>query len=179
MSGAGKLEKILEYEVTCPMCGSRMTVEEYLYDMPMVGKVILSTGKCPRCGYRWNDVRLAEAGRPRRIIYRVEEPRDVNALVIRASTATIRIPELGVEIKPGPAAKGYITTVEGVIIDVLEKAEFLCSGPDAPPEKCREKIELLKRARDGEVKFTVILEDPEGVSMIVSDKARIEELKES
>ncbi len=170
--------KILEYSVNCPVCGSSMAVEEYLYDMPMVGKVIISTGRCPRCGYRWSDVRLAETRGPRRIIYRVESPDDVNALVIRASTATIRIPELGVEIKPGPAAKGYITTVEGIIIDVLEKAEFLCSDEKASLEKCREKIELLKKARDGKVKYTVILEDPEGVSAIVSSKVKVEKLED-
>ncbi len=173
------LEKVLEYKVKCPICGRDIVVEEYLYDMPLVGKVLISSGKCKYCGYKWSDVRLAEPRGPRRIIYRVEKPGDENTVIIRASTASIKIPELGVEITPGPAAKGYITTIEGLILDILEKTEFLCSEPDAPEKECREKIELLKKARDGKIQYTVIIEDPEGVSAILSEKARIEPVEKT
>ncbi len=176
MEGGTGPQKILEYTIKCPVCGRDMKVEEYLYDMPLVGKVILSSGRCEVCGYRWSDVRLAEPRGPRKIIYRVERPGDENTVIIRASTATIRIPELGVEIIPGPASRGYITTIEGLILDILEKTEFLCSEPDAPLEECKKKIELLKKARDGKIKYTVIMEDPEGVSAILSEKAKLEKI---
>ncbi|ADI31549.1 ZPR1 zinc finger domain-containing protein [Staphylothermus hellenicus] len=169
-------KKILEYTVKCPVCGSEMKVEEYLYDMPLVGKVIISSGRCQRCGYKWSDARLAESRGPRKIIYRVEKPGDENALVIRASTASIIIPELGVEIKPGPAALGYITTVEGLIMDIIEKTEFICSEPDAPLDECKKKLDQLRKARDGLIKYTIIIIDPGGVSTIVSDKKREEPL---
>ncbi len=171
-----RLEKILEYEIECPMCRAEMGVSEYLYEMPMAGKVLIASGRCSRCGYKFSDVRLAEPREPRRIIYRVEKPGDENALVIRASTASIVIPELGVEITPGPASRGYITTVEGIILDILEKTEFLCSSPDAPKEKCREALEKLRKARNVETPFTLIIVDPDGVSAILSDKAVIEPL---
>lgn len=172
------LQKILEYSIDCPMCGGKITVEEYLYDMPMVGKVILSGGVCEGCGYRYNDVRLAEPKEPRKLIYRVEKPGDENTLVIRASTATILIPELGVEIKPGPAARGYITTVEGIILDIIEKTEFICSSEEAPRDKCEEKLRQLRDAKDAKIPYTLILIDPEGVSAIVSPKTKIEKLEE-
>ncbi len=172
------LRKILEYNVKCPVCGRDIRVEEYLYNMPLVGDVIISVGKCGYCGYKWSDVRLAEPRGPRVIEYRVEKPGDENAVIIRASTASIKIPELGVEITPGPAAKGYITTVEGLIMDILEKTQFLCSEPDAPIEECRRKIDLLDKARNGLVKYTIIIVDPEGVSAILSDKAVIKPLEE-
>ncbi|WFO75086.1 ZPR1 zinc finger domain-containing protein [Desulfurococcaceae archaeon MEX13E-LK6-19] len=178
MSGSNtsvnELEKILEYEIECPMCRTQMKVEEYLYNMPMVGKVLIASGRCRECGYRFNDVRLAEPRGPRRIIYRVEQPGDENALVIRASTASIRIPELGIEITPGPASTGYITTVEGILMDVLEKVEFLCSTGEASKEKCEEVKKAIREAMDARKKFTLIIEDPEGVSAILSDKAVIE-----
>lgn len=170
------VEKILEYAIKCPVCGAEMKIEEHLYDMPLVGKVIISSGRCPNCGYKWSDVRLAESKGPRKIVYTVEEPGDENALLIRASTASIVIPELGVEIKPGPAALGFITTIEGLIMDIIEKAEFLCSEPDAPERECIEKLEQLRKARDAAVKYTVIIIDPEGVSAIISEKAREEPL---
>jgi len=167
------LEKILEYEIECPTCRTRMMIEEYLYEMPLVGKVLIASGTCNYCGYRFSDVRLAEPREPRKIVYNVEKPGDENALVIRASTASIKIPELGVEITPGPASRGYITTIEGIILDVIEKTKFLCSSPDAPKKTCDEKIKELEDARNVAKPFTIIIIDPEGVSAIISDRAKI------
>ena len=167
------LEKILEYEIECPTCRMRMMVEEYLYEMPLVGKVLIASGTCNYCGYRFSDVRLAEPREPRKIVYNVEKPGDENALVIRASTASIKIPELGVEITPGPASRGYITTIEGIILDVIEKTKFLCSSPDAPKKTCDEKIKELEDARNVAKPFTIIIIDPEGVSAIISDRVKI------
>ncbi len=168
-----KPRKILEYTVECPICRRNFKIEEFLYDMPLVGEIIISSGKCVNCGYRWNDVRLAEIKGPRKIVVEVRDPNDVNALVVRSSTASIVIPELGVEIIPGPASLGYITTIEGILLDVLDKTSFLCEEGDAPPETCAEKKKMIEKARNGEVPFTFILIDPEGTSTIVSDKARI------
>mgnify|MGYP000129572320 CR=1 FL=1 len=167
------LEKILEYEIDCPSCRRKMRIEEYLYDMPMVGKVLIASGTCSYCGYKFSDVRLAEPRKPRKIVYDVKKPGDENALVIRASTASIKIPELGVEITPGPASRGYITTIEGIILDVIEKTKFLCSSPDAPKENCERKIRELEKARNVAKPFTIIIIDPEGVSAIISKKAQI------
>ena len=167
------LERILEYEIECPTCRMRMMIEEYLYEMPLVGKVLIASGTCNYCGYRFSDVRLAEPREPRKIVYNVEKPGDENALVIRASTASIKIPELGVEITPGPASRGYITTIEGIILDVIEKTKFLCSSPDAPKKTCDEKIKELEDARNVAKPFTIIIIDPEGVSAIISDRVKI------
>ncbi|RLG90919.1 MAG: hypothetical protein DRO16_01320 [Thermoprotei archaeon] len=172
------IQKILEYNVKCPICGREFKVEEHLYNMPLVGKVIISSGRCDHCGYKWSDVRLAESKGPRKIVYTVEKPGDENAILIRSSTAAIIIPELGVEIYPGPAAMGFITTIEGLIMDIIEKTEFLCSEPDAPEKECIEKLDLLRKARDGHIKYTIMLLDPEGVSAIISDKAVIMPLEE-
>ncbi len=165
------LEKIGEIKTRCPACGSNsLIIEDYLYDMPGVGRVILSTGRCGKCGYRYSDVRVVEAKEPRRIIYRVEDPEDLNALVIRASTATIKIPEIGAEIKPGPAAQGYITTIEGILHMFKDVVEFLCADADKGNNTCTEKLEWFKRAINGKEKFTLVLEDPEGVSAIKGKK---------
>ncbi|MCD6488496.1 MAG: ZPR1 zinc finger domain-containing protein [Desulfurococcales archaeon] len=172
------LQKILGYEITCPICRHNMVVEEFLYELPLVGKVLIASGTCKNCGYRYVDVRLAEPREPRRIIYRVEKPGDENTVLIRASTAGILIPDVGVEIIPGPAARGYITTIEGLILDIIEKTEFLCSSPDADKEKCKEKLEELEAARDARKQYTVIIVDPEGVSAILSEKAKIEKLRQ-
>jgi len=167
------LKKIGEMESRCPVCGRHgLKIEDYLYDMPLIGEIILSTGKCNYCGYRYNDVRIVEAKSPQRIIYKAEGPDDLNALVVRASTATIKIPELGGEIKPGPMAQGYITTIEGVLHMFKDIAEFLCSSSEINEKACKEKLKWLDDAINGKVKFTLVIEDPEGVSMVISRRKK-------
>jgi len=163
----------------CPVCGNRFTVSDYLYEAPYIGKLLLSSGICGNCGYKWSDVRLAESRGPRRITYTVEKPDDLNALVIRSSSAKLMIPELGVEITPGYIAQGYITTVEGIIIDVYEKAEFICKNSNTASNNCRKKLEELKKALNASIRFTVVIEDPIGVSTIVSSRAKEEPLERS
>ncbi len=157
-----RLRMIAEDVVKCPICGEKsMGIKIFLYDMPYFGKVMLESGKCSKCGFRWSDVGLLETTRPKRIIVKVKRPKDLNALVIKAAPATIKIPELGIEIFPGPAAPGYITTVEGVLQRVMDHAPSECLDESNP---CYERIEVIRRAMDGNVTFTLIIEDPSGRS---------------
>ncbi|ABM81091.1 ZPR1 zinc finger domain-containing protein [Hyperthermus butylicus] len=173
-----KLVKINELVVECPVCSRKtLRIEDYLYDMPLVGKVLLTSAKCNSCGYRFTDVRLAEAHGPRKIVYRVEKPEDLNVIVVKASSASIVVPELDLKMMPGPAATGFITTVEGVFDRFLEALEAACSSPDADREACKRARKLILDAKEGRVKFTLVIVDPEGISAIVSEKARVEPVK--
>lgn len=172
-----RLRMIAEDVAKCPICGEKsMSVKIFLYDMPYFGKVVLESGKCSRCGFKWSDVGLLETTRPKRIIVKVKEPKDLNALVIKAAPATIKIPELGIEIFPGPAAPGYITTVEGVLQRVIDHAPSECLDKSNP---CYERIEAIRRAMDGDIKFTLIIEDPSGRSAVKGEGTEIieEELR--
>ncbi len=169
--------KIGEVTITCPACGSKtLQITDYLYDIPLIGKVIISTGKCTKCGYKYSDVRLAESNPPRRIVLRVTSQSDLNALVIRASTASVIIPEAGLEMHPGPASQGFITTIEGILERFKEAIELACKDPGADKRKCKELLSWIEEAKNARKEFTVIIEDPEGASTIISEKARIEPL---
>ncbi len=164
--------KIGEMKVKCPACGREtLVLEDYLYEIPHVGKVILTSGKCSYCGYKFTDVRLAEARNPRKIVFQVKEPKDVNVLIVKASTATVKVPELGLEMKPGPAAEGFITTIEGLLARFLDVLRIACSSGEADRRACTEKEREIREAMEGKRRFTVIMEDPEGVSAIVSPNA--------
>jgi len=180
----GRLKMIAEDTVKCPICGKKsMRIKIFLYDMPFFGKVVLESGKCSECGFKWSDVGLLEATKPKRIIVRVKRPKDLNALVIKAAPATIRIPELGVEIFPGPAAPGYITTIEGVLQRVIDHAPSECLDKSNP---CNERIKTIKKAMDGHVTFTMVVEDPsgrsavrgEGIEVVEEDLKSVESKKE-
>jgi len=169
--------KINEMTVECPVCRRpTLKIEDYLYDMPLAGKVILTAGKCSNCGHRFTDVRLAEAQGPRKIVFRVEKPEDVNVLVVKASTAAVIIPELKLKMLPGPAATGFISTIEGVMDRFLEALEAACQPLDTDPEACRKAREMVTAVKEGRIKYTVIIVDPEGVSAILSDKAVVERI---
>ncbi len=173
----GEPQKLFETRVKCPSCGhDELVVEDYLYEIPYIGKIVLSTGRCRRCGYRFNDVRAAEAKDPRLLKLRVETPDDLNVLVVRASTASIEIPELGLLMEPGPASQGFITTVEGVLERFREVLELLCREDG---EECRARLEELEKAKRGEKPFTLVIRDPEGVSVIASPKVVEEPLRKT
>lgn len=163
---------IVRHKLQCPACRREaLEVSEHVYDMPNVGRVLIHVSKCALCGYKFSDVRLAEPAEPAKIIMRVESPEDLNVLVVKASSARVLIPELRVDIKPGPAAQGYITTIEGLLHRIREILEFACSTGEADEEVCSERLKLLRDFMDARSPFTMVILDPEGVSKVVSGKA--------
>jgi len=163
--------KIWDIRGRCPRCGSDYIISEYMYEVPLVGKAILSSGECRSCGYKYRDVRMAESQGPQRLTLYVEDTDDLNSLVVRASTASIYIPELGVSIEPGPASRGYISTVEGILDRVLRVMMALKDDEEVDMERWEYVKRMVESAKRGESTFTLIIDDPEGVSRIISDKA--------
>jgi zinc finger protein len=162
------LEKIGEHKVKCPLCGKNtLIISYYTYEAPLIGKILIETGKCINCGFRWSDVSIAESQGPKTLTFKVNGRKELNALVVKASSATIKIPELGVEVKPGPAAPGYITTIEGIIQRILDHVPSECFTTSS---ECHEKVKILEKAMKGDIKFTLILEDPLGKSTIIKEE---------
>lgn len=169
------LIKILEYDMKCPVCSNTFKVSDYLYEAPYFGQLIISSGVCGNCGYKWSEERLATYGEPVRIAYRVSNVDDLNVIVIRSPLAIVKVPELGLELKPAHYSQGYVTTVEGLIQDFYDKLVFLCS-PDVNRDDCFEKINLLEKALRVEYPYTVVIEDYSGISKILSNKVVVEKI---
>ncbi len=178
----GEPVKLHEEVTRCPACGKNtLRVQVYMYHVPLVGHVMMTVGKCSACGFTFKDVRTAEQREPQRLILRIEKPEDLNTLVVRAPSATVRIKGLleegDFEMKPGPVADGFITTVEGVLHRFLEITEYLCNEPDVDKERCKKALQALKEAIEGKRRFILEIEDPEGVSAIASGKVVREPLQ--
>ncbi len=154
----------------CPICGknSLLLVEVYK-DIPHFGKVLLASWRCSNCGYRHVDVFSLDFKEPTRYVLKVKDVKDLHAKVIRSSSATIRIPELGVIIEPGPISQGFITNVEGVLerVENAIKSLIVLSESSDDREKCAIALRKINLARKGKFEFTLIIEDPFGISMIV------------
>ena len=87
-----------------------------LTKIPFFKEVIISHFECRHCGYSNNAVDLAGKIQDRglRISVRVKSPEDLNRSVVKADTASIRVPELDLEI-PSSTQKGQINTIEGFL----------------------------------------------------------------
>ncbi|MEM2450051.1 MAG: ZPR1 zinc finger domain-containing protein, partial [Candidatus Methanomethylicaceae archaeon] len=102
------------------------------------------------------------------IEYKVKCLNDLSAKVIRSKNSKIIIPELGLELTPGPRAEAFITNIEGVLDRFLWIAEYLYNTSSGIiKNRAKNIIEKIKQAMNAEFEFTVIMEDEFGNSAII------------
>ena len=102
---------------------------------------------------------------------------DIDARVVRSTSGTIRIPELGVDMEPGPASDSFISNIEGVLDRVADILEMVIRwNEDEKTQRAKELLLAIEKIKAGEFGITVIIEDPMGNSAIISEKATCREL---
>jgi zinc finger protein len=104
---------------------------------------------------------------------------DLNSRVVRSTSGTIRIPELGIDVEPGSISESYITNVEGVLDRILNVVMTATNWSVEEPEKHSLGLDIqqaLRDAMDGKKELTLIIEDPLGNSAIISEKAKCRQL---
>ena len=164
----------MQLATPCPACG----VRDLLYtamqlDIPYFGQVVETLIVCGACGFKHADVITGQAHEPLRYTLEVRRAEDLVARVVRSTSGTVRIPQLGVLIEPGAASEAYVSNVEGVLVRVervliqLERD----AEDDEQRKRIQERLAQLGAARDGSLPFTLILEDPHGNSVIGHEAA--------
>lgn len=123
--------------------------------------------RCSSCGYVHTDVIELEDRGHRTFRFSVDSRDKLNYLVVRSSTCRVEVPEAGLELSPGPFSSGFITTVEG-ILDRFERA-VLVAVPGSEDGRRRKEnvVRWIRRAKDGKERFTLVLEDPRGISGVI------------
>ncbi|WP_332450138.1 ZPR1 zinc finger domain-containing protein [Methanoculleus sp.] len=161
------------YPGTCPACGCDIEMVHHRLDIPHFPDLLLVAISCNACGYRHTDTIILGEGDPVRWTVRVEEPGDLAIRVARSTTGTIEIPELGLSVEPGTACEGFVTNIEGVLSRFEQAVGTVLANPESDEERAAalQTLDALAAAREVVFPFTVILEDPAGNSMLVSDKA--------
>jgi len=157
----------------CPSCSQEIEFRYQTENIPYFSDILIVSATCPHCGYRYIDTQMLSSSEPTRHTLAVCSLEDLSVRIIRSMTASIAIPELGVEIDPGPACTGFITNVEGV----LERIERVVRGAEregdpGQKENAHALLTSLAKAREGKLPFTLVLDDPSGNSAIISDKAK-------
>lgn len=111
----------------------------------------------------------------RRITVSIDTKEDMSRDILKAESCAMSCPELSLSVEPGTLG-GRFTTVEGILTQVrddLKSSIFdVGDGGDSmdmtTKSKWSEFFDKLSSAINGEVKFTIILEDPLASSYVQS-----------
>lgn len=142
-------------------------------DIPYFGDVMYISANC-ECSFRFADTMILSSREPMRYEISVEAPEDLDARVIRSTSGTIRIPEMGIVIEPGTVSESYISNIEGIlqrVQSVLLTASRWVKEDEDKFARSQELMHMLEEVIEGRKKITVIIEDPLGNSAIISTKA--------
>ena len=163
----------------CPMCfKDTLTLMEHDQEVPFFGPVLVFSMDCSGCNYHKADVECQEQHEGAKYTLTVSEEKDLSIRVVKSSTATVKIPRV-MSIEPGAASNGYVTNVEGILNRVkvqLEKTRDL-SEEDEDRKKAKNLLKKVQAALWGHDTIDIIIEDPEGNSAIISEKAVKEKFK--
>ncbi|XP_056130095.1 zinc finger protein ZPR1 [Lampris incognitus] len=160
-----------EIESLCMNCYQNGMTRMLLTRIPFFKEIIISSFSCTDCG--WSNTEIQSAGRIQNqgVCYtlKVKSKQDLNRELVKADSATTRIPELDFEI-PAFAQKGSLSTIEGLLdraIAGLEQDQPVrrATTPEVA-KKLDDFIEKLKKLKEVEDEFTLIIEDPSGNSFV-------------
>jgi zinc finger protein len=99
----------------------------------------------------------------------ISSAEDVNAIVVRSSSGTIEIPELGVIVEP-KSGEAFITTVEGVLKRVENVVKMLSKDDTSKKQRADDVLKRIDEIKLGKASMTLIIDDPTGNSAIIPDK---------
>jgi zinc finger protein len=160
--------------ICCPLCQRDLVMNWQRDNIPYFGEIMYVSARC-QCSFRFADTMILSSKEPMRYEMPVENWEDLDARVIRSTSGTIRIPEMGVIIEPGSVSESYVTNIEGVlhrVRDVLMTASRWVQGDEEKTSRSQELLCMLEEVIQGKRKITVIIEDPLGNSAIISKKAK-------
>jgi zinc finger protein len=169
-----------ETKICCPLCQTDLVMNWQRDNIPYFGEIMHISARC-QCGFHFADTMILSSKEPMRYEMPVETSEDLDARVIRSTSGTIRVPEMGVTVEPGSVSESYVTNIEGVlqrIRDVLLTASRWVQGDEEKSSRSEELLCMLEDVIDGKRKITVIIEDPLGNSAIISKKAKATKLSE-
>lgn len=158
---------------SCPLCQREMTINWYKDNIPYFEDVMYITACC-ECSFRFADTIILTQKEPIKYELVLKQPEDLYAKVVRSTSGTIKIPELGIAVEPGSTSESYITNIEGVLDRILAVVQTATRWVVDEPEKYDHGIKLqnlIQEAMEGKRELTIIIEDPLGNSAIISDRS--------
>lgn len=160
--------------VPCPICGNKTLSSNFsIENIPYFGECLQTVILCEKCGYKSVDFLITEQHEPIHYELNITQSEDMMIRVIRSSSSTICIPEIGALVEPGPHSEGFISNVEGVIERIKNAISHSIRDTNQEKKKLGKKLlEKIDRIKEGKEEATLIIEDPFGNSAIISKKAK-------
>ena len=172
-------------EQPCPICFSDegLTMIAHTSEIPYFGEHTQLTILCPSCGWKHTDFIPAEGKKPGAFSLEIEGIDMLSVRIIRSSSCTIKIEELGLEVEPGGATTGYVSNIEGVLNRFQGAVEMMyrqakTSNEKETIRKCEVLLEKINLVKDGNLMVEITLLDPMGHSQILHENAVSRELTE-
>ncbi|TFG07343.1 MAG: ZPR1 zinc finger domain-containing protein [Promethearchaeota archaeon] len=170
----------------CPSCKKGIiNINTTEYDLPDGDKMLIISFKCNQCGFQKNDViPLTTRMDPGIMTLRITEENDLKSKIYRSPMGKLIIPELELEVQPGPNADFYYTNVEGILLRFEQAVSiYRKSLPEDDPEinEIEEILKALNKATRGELEFNLKIIDMGGGSYIIpqdESKYTFEKLKD-
>lgn len=168
-----KISILFEQTVKCPNCGGEamLTVSEY---KSLHETLVITTLKCSRCGYKKSDIIPIIAEDENKCLeIKIEKEEDLKTLIFIPPGSSIEIPELSISIELAELADihiGNYVTIEGILLDTVEKLEKLCQEPEQGLDSttCIHDLMLLKKVlENSSVTLTVRIKNSVGNIKVV------------
>jgi len=179
------LESTLEYP--CPICNSEqgLTLSVHTSEIAYFGEHTEMTLICNQCGWRNTDFIPSEGKKPSAWSLIIDKSELMTTRVVRSSSCTVKIVELGLEVEPGDNATGYISNVEGVLnrfadaIEMIQRSAIRDGEEELEKiQSCQDLIDRIARIKEGRESVELLLLDPNGHSQILHKSATSKELTE-
>lgn len=178
--------EVISIPTECPSCGAAAQANFKQINIPFFKQVILMANVCDHCGEKSNEVKsgmgFEEQGEKLVLTIlgaekqgQLEHEFDLARDVLKSDTCGLAIPEFEFEMGRG-AINGKFTTVEGLLTDIKKT---ILSNPftsgDSAMVASKDNVSDFGKKIDkilaGELKVTLILDDPAGNSYIQNPNA--------
>ena len=150
-------------DTPCPVCGAEAFFQNTIeLDIPYFGSILSLVFLCKHCKFRQTDVLITDIKTPTRFSFRIDGVEDLSVRVVRSSSGTIRMPELGILVEPGESAESFVTNIEGILVrfeNAVAQAIRFSDDQDAKLTGA-EVLARLQRIWQGEEPATLIIDDP-------------------
>ena len=167
-----------ETKTSCPICQADLIIKWQRDNIPYFGDIMYTTANCGCCSYRFADTMILASKEPSCCELPIRTLADLDARVIRSTSGTILIEELGIMVEPGPISESYITNAEGVLLRIRSVVESTIRWSEDDPKKqeigrslLKKLDEIIENPENASTRITLAIKDPLGNSTIISAAA--------
>ncbi|MBU1203601.1 MAG: ZPR1 zinc finger domain-containing protein [Nanoarchaeota archaeon] len=164
----------------CPVCHKKeMTLIEDVKEIPHFGNCFIMSMTCENCKYHTSDVEVENNKGPCQITFVAKGDKDMKVRVVKSGQAEVSVPTLRMKVSSGPGSVGYVSNVEGVLKrfkGVIENERDNAEDPDTR-KAAKNLLKKLWKVECGDAEVKIVIKDPTGNSVILSDKAEVKKVR--